>query len=116
MPRIALSQVSAANTNRDGTGTLVTSYTAGEYGSIIHSIKVIATGTTTAGVVRVFVHDGANTRLYDEMMVDAITPSAADEVWEEVVTPNLTLKPGWLLKTSTHNAETFNVHVHATDL
>lgn len=103
--------ISTANTGRDGTGTIGTVYTAGAQGSLIELIRVIATGTTTAGMVRLFLHDGANARLYTEIPVTAITPSATVEAFEAEYVPTkpLVLPTGWSLRASTHNAEEFVV-------
>ena len=111
-PRAALGQVSTANTARDGTGTLATIFTAGSSGSRIDDIKIQATGTTTAGVVRLFLHDGTNARLYDEILVPAITPSTTVEAFSAMlVNLGIVLPSGWSLRASTNNAETFNVIV-----
>lgn len=109
-------QLSAANTNRDGSGTLVDLFTAGTFGAILAKVELVATGTTTAGVIRLFLYDGTNNRLYDEVLVSAITPSASVEVWSTTLILALTLKPGWKLKGATHNAETFNVVTHGVQL
>jgi hypothetical protein len=111
-PRAALGQVSTANTARDGTGTLATIFTAGSSGSRIDDIKIQATGTTTAGAVRLFLHDGTNARLYDEILVPAITPSTTVEAFSAtLVNQAIVLPNGWSLRASTNNAETFNVLV-----
>jgi hypothetical protein len=115
-PRAALGQVSTANTARDGTGTLATIFTAGitagSSGSRIDDIKIQATGTTTAGAVRLFLHDGTNARLYDEILVPAITPSTTVEAFSAMlVNQAIVLPNGWSLRASTNNAETFNVIV-----
>ena len=111
-PRAALGQVSTANTARDGTGTLATILTAGSNGTRIDDIKIQATGTTTAGVVRLFLHDGTNARLYDEILVPAITPSTTVEAFSAMlVNLGIVLPSGWSLRASTNNAETFNVIV-----
>jgi hypothetical protein len=111
-PRAALGQVSVANTARDGTGTLATIFTAGSSGSRIDDIKIQATGTTTAGAVRLFLHDGTNARLYDEILVPAITPSTTVEAFSAtLVNQAIVLPNGWSLRASTNNAETFNVLV-----
>ena len=68
-------QISVANTNRNGTGTLVTIFTGATNGSRVDDIYIVATGTTTAGVVRLFISDGSNIRLWQEILVTAITPS-----------------------------------------
>jgi hypothetical protein len=107
----AVGQVSAANTARDGSGTIVTIVSAGITGTLIELIRVVATGTTTAGVVRLFIHDGSNARLYAELLVTAITPSTSISVFESELIPSkpLSLPTGYSLRASTHNAETFNV-------
>jgi hypothetical protein len=111
-PRNGVGQVSTANTNRDGTGTLATIFTAGSSGSRIDVIAVKATVTTTAGMVRLYVHDGSNARLWREVPVSAVTPSASLASFASYL--NLSFDPlilpnGYSLRASTHNAETFNV-------
>lgn len=108
----AHAQVSTANTLRDGTGTIATVISAGASGTRIDDIAIVATGTTTVGVIRLFLHDGTNARLWREILVTAITPSTAQAVWSQYLYDlGLTLKTGWSLRASTHNAETFNVEV-----
>ncbi len=108
----AQAQVSTANTARDGSGTLATILSAGASGTRIDDIAIVATGTTTAGVIRLFLHDGTNARLWREILVTAITPSTTQAVWSQYLYDlGLTLKTGWSLRASTHNAETFNVEV-----
>lgn len=111
-PKSALAQLSAANTLRDGTGTIATVLSAGTSGSRVDDIVITATGTTTAGMVRLFLHDGTNARLLREVPVTAITPSGTVQAFTASL-PNLALvlAPGWSLRASTHNAESFNVAV-----
>src|SRR3990167_7114803 len=80
-PKSWAAEISAANTNRDGTGTVVTLATAGANGSLIDRLHAVAEATTTAGVVRLFLHDGTIFILWRELLVPAITPSATVEVW-----------------------------------
>lgn len=111
-PATAHGQVSTANTNRDGTGTIATILTAGANGTRIDDIDIVATSTTTAGMVRLFLHDGTNARLWKEIAVSAITPSASVAVFSSALRDlALILKSGWSLRASTHNAETFNIEV-----
>lgn len=110
--RTAQGQVSVANTNRDGTGTIATIFTAGSSGSRIDDIVIVATGTTTAGMVRLFLHDGTNARLWQEVPVSAVTPSGTVPAWTSaLLNQALILANGWSLRASTNNAETFNVIV-----
>jgi hypothetical protein len=111
-PRAALGQVTAANTNRDGTGTIATIFTAGSSGSRVDDIKIQATGTTTAGVVRLFLHDGTNARLFAEVLVPAVTPSTTVPAFTAALVNQAIILPnGWSLRASTNNGETFNVMV-----
>lgn len=111
-PKTAVAQVSTANTARDGTGTIVTVFTAGTSGSRVDDITITATGTTTAGMVRLFLHDGTNARLWREVPVNAVTPSATVSPFSSLLgNLALVLQTGWSLRASTHNAETFNILV-----
>lgn len=116
-PHSDVAAISAANTNRDGTGTIVSAFTSGASGSRVERIEIKAVGTTTAGMVRSFKKDGAGAwLLWREYVVAAITPSASvatfrtldDEIGE-------VLEPGFQIGFSTHNAEGFNCHVSGGD-
>ena len=115
-PKVGVGQISTANTNRDGTGTIATIFTAGANGSRIDAIYLKAVATTTAGMVRLFIHDGVSARLLTELPVTAITPSATLPSWEAQLNVNtmtqvlpLILPTGYSLRAATNNAETFNV-------
>jgi hypothetical protein len=119
-PRVAVGVISTANTNRDGTGTgpATAIFTAGSSGSKVEEIRVKARGTTTAGMVRLYLWDGSGTdgHLFDEVPVTAITVSATVEAFEATVTyDNLFVQSGWSVTASTHNAETFGVLVFGGD-
>jgi hypothetical protein len=110
--RTAQATVSVANTARNGTGTIVTVFTAGASGSRIDDIYITATGTATAGVVRLFLNDGTNTYLWKENLVTATTPSTTVAVFQAVLLNQaLVLQSGWSLRASTNNSETFNIQV-----
>jgi hypothetical protein len=117
-PRIGAVQLSVANTNRDGTtGTYGTLISAGNSGTRIAEIAVQATGTTTAGMVRLFTNDGTNNRMFDEISVAAASPTASVKATRISTTyTNLTLPSGWSIKASTHNGEVINVFALGADL
>lgn len=122
-PVSAVAVLSAANTNRDGTtGTYVTAYTftaasAGGLGGRIDVLSIKATGTTTAGMVRMFI----NNALVREFAVSAITPSGTLPSFGVPTTDGADINgrvalgivcaPGDIVKFSTHNAEAFQVRV-----
>lgn len=121
LARCSFVQATAANTNRDGTGTIATVFTAGSSGSRIERVRINAAGTTTAGVIRLYIHDGTNARLFREILVSAITPSTTVETFSAEVDCSyngamLLLPSGYSLRVSTHNAETFNVFAFGGDI
>lgn len=110
IPKSPTVVISTANTNRDGTtGTYGTLMTAGSSGSRVDRIRVQATGTTTAGMIRFFV----GTAMIYELPVVAITASATAPVFSANVTfdNGLVLAASAVLKVSTNNAESFAVTV-----
>jgi hypothetical protein len=120
-PILEYVQISNANTNRDGSGTLGTVCTgpnvsAGNgVGKRIFRVTVQTTGTTTAGVIRFFISNdsGSTKHLICEKIVPAITPSTSVAAWRtevaELVGLILPGGTGNVLYAGTNNAETFNV-------
>lgn len=122
-PKQWIAQISTANTNRDGTGTIGTIGTAVSAGSRLDGVILQAVSTTTAGMIRLYLHDGSNARLFLEVPVIAITPSSTQPAWAVAINANtmssifpLVLPSTYSLRASTHNAETFNVIGLAGDL
>lgn len=80
-PNCSTAEITAANTARDGSGALVTLFTAGSNGSRVDSIDFTSAQATAAAssamVVRVFITDnaGANPRLFKEGVFATLTPS-----------------------------------------
>lgn len=73
--------ITAANTAKDGTGTVATIFTAGVDGARVERVRVRANGTNVATVLRIFINNGgatttaANNVLYAEMTLPATTLS-----------------------------------------
>jgi hypothetical protein len=74
-PRIGVAAVSAANTNRDGTGTIVDILTGVAAGTRIERIAWKATGDPADSILTLFVHNGTSYFLWRE--VDLGNPAAA---------------------------------------
>jgi len=117
-PRIASVNVATANTNRDGTGTVATLITGASTGTRIAEIVVQARVTTTAGMVRVFLHDGSTFFFFDEISVAAATASASVKATRVSTTYNNLVLPSasWSVRVSTHNAESIDVTALGADL
>ena len=109
--RVWLGQVTTANPNYDGTGAVVTIATAGANGSLVQLVRVMATMTTTVGMIRLFIHDGSTFRLYAEIPVTAAVPSGSVQAFSAELSPTepLVLQFGYSLRASTANTETLNI-------
>ncbi len=123
-----------ANTNRDGTGTIADIVSnvspAGPNGCLVRWISVETTAASTitsAGMLRFYLWDTANYRLFREIQVSAITPSATVKGWSlQAVTTeadiangrwniNLELPPGYKFGVSTHIGDAFVACASAAD-
>lgn len=115
--RCALGALSTADTARTGTPTNpVTIFTAGSSGSRIDEINITATGTTTTGVVRLWIYNGTTYFLFQEILVTPITPSTAIAVFSSTSTYNNFMLPsGFSLRATTNNTEGFNVTAFGGD-
>lgn len=120
-PRIAFTTVSTANTNRDGTGTIATVLSAGSNGTQIREIVLKATADPADSIVTLFLHDGTNFSLFDEVYLG--NPAAATATLmsyrSSVRYDNLILPSGWSLRaaiTAALTAGVVNVIALAGDL
>jgi hypothetical protein len=109
--RVGLGTLATADTARTGTPTnVVTVFTAGSSGSRIDEINIIATATTTAGVVRLWIYNGTTYYLFEEILVSAATPSTTVATYNTTLTfNNFMLPTGHSLRATTNNSEGFNV-------
>src|SRR5690349_17058576 len=114
-PLLDYCQVSAANTNRDGTGTTVLLGSGTAAGKRVTRCSIQSTGTTTAGAVRLYVStdSGTTKRLIVEKVVPAITPAVGTTPPFYTTVPEIVglVLPGTTAQiyASTNNAETFNL-------
>ena len=114
-PVIGMARVDTANANLDGTGTIAALVSGSTYGTRITLIEIRAAETTTAGMIRFFLNDGVDTRLWREEPVSAVTPSGTVEAFSaqiDLSSAPLILPTGWGLGVSTENSEDFNVFAH----
>lgn len=115
-PRFEIAQISTANTNFDGTGTITTLFTAGANGSRVDSLGVQAVGNTTAGAIKIFYRKtSADTwRLIWSIAVPAVTVNVATGVlpwvWS-LGSMNWIFTAGAQIGIATHNAEAFNSYI-----
>jgi len=118
-------KISTANSNLDGTGTLVTIFTAdtvanGFSGCEINSIRIKAQQTVSQGMVRLYFCDNLptpSTVLFCEVIIPAVTQTGTNPTFahEVIVQGSLALNCGYSIKASTENAESFSVVVEGQD-
>jgi len=95
--------ITTANTAVDGTGTVLSVYTAGSNGSFVQRVRFRPSGTSVQTVARLFINNGstnataANNILFDEITLSAITISqtAAQPSFE--IPMNFALPAGYVL-------------------
>lgn len=98
---IGASALQTANTAKDGTGTVTTVMTAGANGSRVDYLRVRATGTNVATVLRVFINNGstntnaANNVLFTEATIAATTLSEVAALAETTIQLDLPLPAGY---------------------
>jgi len=108
--------IGTAETSRTAPTNVGTLVTAAANGTRIDEINIVATGTTTSGVVRIFVYNGTNYFLLREVLVSAITPSTTVAVFSStLVFSNLVIPTGYSIRVTTNNAETFHVTAFGGD-
>ncbi len=99
----------------------VTIMSAGTDGSLINDVRVTASDTTVASVVRVFAYDGSTHYLISEGLVTVVTASNVAIGFTGVPTLNLTnlnLASGWSLVCSVsviNASETYHVAAYGGD-
>lgn len=112
--------VTAANTNRDGTGTIASVATGSAAGFRISEVVCQPIVTTTAGMIRLYTStdSGSTWKLFDEIPVAAVTVSASvPGARSSVLYANLVLFGTTnRLGASTHNAEAQEVFALGADL
>lgn len=109
-PRVSAANIATADTSRTSPTNVGTVFTAGSSGSRIDEVNIIATGTTTSGVVRLWIYTGSTYYLLSETLVTALTPSTTIAVFSSTSTfNNLMLPSGHSLRATTNNSESFNV-------
>ncbi|MFH2140797.1 MAG: hypothetical protein ABIJ97_00135 [Bacteroidota bacterium] len=108
-------QISTANSNLDGTGTIGNLITGASNGTLIKTVSIKALVSTTFGMIRFFVYNGTITKLIKEVNIPAITKSYRNPSFEITIPLDYFLGSRNILKVSTEKAETFNIIAEGLD-
>ena len=99
-PRIGRCSLSTANTATDGTGTITDLIVGVAAGTRVLSINVQGTATTVASLVNIFLWDGTQWDLFDQVTITATTGSTTVKgyrlvtAYTDLVLPSATWKLG----------------------
>lgn len=119
LPAIGTAVCSAANPNRDGTGTLypLVFDTVGASGRRIDSINIQALVSTSAGMVRLYLTAPASVaRLFLEVSVAAITASGTVPAFhQEISLGGKAIPPGYTISASIQVANAMVVQAFGGD-
>lgn len=109
-PNIESAQITTAETSRTAPTNASTVFTAGTNGSVVYRVFLKATGSTTASLVLLYLHDGSAYRLLKEIPTTTTTVSGTVPSWEDEVTfSDLILESGWTLRAATYGGDDINV-------
>jgi len=112
-PLLGLAQATLADALLDTPVNFVTVVTGNAEGTRIDLVRAKATVVTTAGMLRLFIWNGTNSRLIKEIPMAAITPSATVESFEAEWTPTEPIvlpDATWELRASISAAEATNIY------
>jgi len=100
-PKVSWGQIATANVAKDGTGTVVTVFTAGANGARVDYLKVRAKGTNVATVLRIFINNGSDPTVADnnalvlEQTIAATTNSETASLADNLITLDMSIPAGY---------------------
>jgi len=112
-PRFGSATLTTADTSLTAPTTVGTIVTAGSSGTRIDYIEIQGVATTSAGLINLFVYDGTNYILWQQVPVIAITSSTTVPAFTAALSSNgnanimpLTLPTGYSLRAAASVAQT----------
>jgi len=119
-PRIAAVSIATADSGMTAPTTYGSLITGAATGTRISEIvcKIAVTSTSTVSVVRVFLHDGTNTTLFDEIALPAATAGSGVVSTRVSTTFNNLILPSasWSIRVATSVAQATHVTALGADL
>lgn len=112
-PRIGSATLTTADTSLTAPTTVGTVLTAGASGTRIDYIDIQGVATTSAGLINLFIYDGANYILWSQVPVIAVTSSTTTPAFQATMSSNvnanlmpLILPTGYSLRATTSVSQT----------
>lgn len=113
--------ISTANTNLNGTGTIVqllaTGATSGSVGTLVKKFTIHGRGSSTRGMVRLFVYNGETfTHLIEEIDIAARVQLETQDAFDISFDVDWSFGTSLFIGAATNNAEGFVVSMEGLDL
>jgi hypothetical protein len=112
-PKVGSALLTTADTSLTAPTTVGTVLSAGANGTRIDYIDIQGVATTVAGNINLFIFDGTNYILWNQVNVVAVTSSNTSPAWQATLSSNgnanlmpLTLPTGYSLRATTSVAQT----------
>lgn len=112
-PKVGSALLSTADTSLTAPSTVGTVVTAGSSGTRIDYIDIQGVATTIAGIINLFLFDGSNYILWQQVPVIPVTSGTTATAFQALLSSNsnanimpLTLPTGWSLRATTTIAQT----------
>jgi hypothetical protein len=110
--KFAISQytlLNVANPNLDGTGAINTVIQSTGDGTIVNTLIIKSAGSTSLGMVRLYLFDGVKNHLIREIMIAAVKQTPAVSSFFTRIEIDLLLEKAYELRASTEFADEINV-------
>lgn len=108
--------VNTPNSFLNGSGSITTIISAGSNGTIVNNVIINATGSTSLGMIRLFINDGSSNFLYEEIHVNANDQTEVVQSFNYTYNAPILLKNGFSLGVSTEMGDTFSVIANGNDI
>lgn len=112
-PKIGSANLTTADTSLTAPTTVSTILTAGASGTRIDYIEIQGVATTVAGLINLFIYDGTNYILWNQVPVIAVTSSTTAPAFQATLSSNvnsnlmpLIIPTGYSLRATTSVAQT----------
>ncbi len=92
-PRIGIASLTTANTNRDGTGTIVDLLVGATGGTRVVELKIKAAGTVADCLINLFIYTGGAWKFFDDIALTGKSPTTTVPAAESEATYKNLLLP-----------------------
>lgn len=111
---VGVKQISTANTNLNGTGTITKILDATDNGTLVNSINIAALNSTKEDIVRFFIWNGTTYFLWMEVVIPPSTQASFIPSFKIELSENFKLQAGFSIAASTNNGQLYAITIQGT--